>query len=221
MAGGMILIGLLLVFLPVDAAMVLHGITQAAANGWRAWLWRAHIRWRVAGCYAAGAIVAAAVFSAAQLAPSKPEALIVLGLLSLLGLCLPARYAPDITLSRNGIACGVVCTVLQLTAGVSGAVLDVCFVRSELGRKEMIATKAVVQLLGHLIKIAYFGQLLAEGGSTVAPAAMALAVVLAVLGTQLSRKVLARISDAQFRGWTRVLIAVVSGCCLVQGLWLL
>ena len=36
MAGGMLLIGFLLVFLPVPVAMVFHGVIQIAANGWRA-----------------------------------------------------------------------------------------------------------------------------------------------------------------------------------------
>src|SRR4051794_41871999 len=43
MAGGMILIGVLLMLMPLPTAMVLHAITQMASNGWRAFLWRAHI----------------------------------------------------------------------------------------------------------------------------------------------------------------------------------
>ena len=43
MAGGLILIGVLLTILPLPSAMVLHAITQMASNGWRALLWRAHI----------------------------------------------------------------------------------------------------------------------------------------------------------------------------------
>ena len=40
MAGGMILMGILLAMMPLPQAMMLHGITQLSANGWRAWLWR-------------------------------------------------------------------------------------------------------------------------------------------------------------------------------------
>ena len=36
MAGGLILIGVLLALLPLPTAMVLHAITQMASNGWRA-----------------------------------------------------------------------------------------------------------------------------------------------------------------------------------------
>ena len=51
MAGGIILIGLLLVLLPVQAAMVLHGITQLASNAWRAVTWRKSVRWDIAAVY--------------------------------------------------------------------------------------------------------------------------------------------------------------------------
>ena len=41
MAGGMILIGVLLTFMPLPTAMVLHAITQMASNGWQ--IGRAHV----------------------------------------------------------------------------------------------------------------------------------------------------------------------------------
>jgi uncharacterized membrane protein YfcA len=47
MAGGMLLIGFLLMMLPVPVAMVFHGVIQIAANGWRSYLWRRHINWAV------------------------------------------------------------------------------------------------------------------------------------------------------------------------------
>src|SRR5262245_23442125 len=89
MAGGMILLGILLAMLPVATAMVLHGITQLASNGWRAWLWRAHIKWPIVGTYAGGAVVVAGLaFAAGQLAPSKATAFIALGLMPFIGLIL-------------------------------------------------------------------------------------------------------------------------------------
>ena len=55
MAGGMLLIGFLLMFLPVPVAMVFHGVIQIAANGWRTWLWRHHVRWSVVLQFGSGA----------------------------------------------------------------------------------------------------------------------------------------------------------------------
>ena|SRR5438552_12395230 len=54
MAGGMMLMGVLLTLLPLPAAMMLHGIAQLASNGWRALLLRQQIDWRIVSGYAAG-----------------------------------------------------------------------------------------------------------------------------------------------------------------------
>ena len=71
MAGGLILIGVLLTILPLPSAMVLHAITQMASNGWRAFLWRAHIRWRPVFVYLIGCGAALAVWSIARYVPDK------------------------------------------------------------------------------------------------------------------------------------------------------
>src|SRR3546814_1021524 len=63
MAGGMVLVGVLLAVLPVPEAMALHAVTQMASNGWRAVLWWRHVRWRVVAAYLAGCAVALAVWS--------------------------------------------------------------------------------------------------------------------------------------------------------------
>ena len=44
MAGGLVLVGVLLVLLPVPDAMALHAVTQIASNAWRATLWWRRIR---------------------------------------------------------------------------------------------------------------------------------------------------------------------------------
>jgi len=219
MAGGMILMGILLALMPVAAAMVLHGVTQMASNGWRAWLWRAHIRWPIVASYAVGSILATLAFTAAQVVPSKPVVLIVIGLTPFVGLILPSRVVPDPTRRLQGVGCGAICTVLMLLAGVSGPIFDVFFVRSRLDRKEMIATKGAIQMFGHFLKVAYFGQFLSVGSADIAPAALVLALALPAIGTHLSRRVLDAMSDAQFRRWTRGLIVAVAAVYLVQGFY--
>ena len=44
MVGGLVLMGILLMLLPVPLAMSLHAVTQMASNGWRAVLWRERVR---------------------------------------------------------------------------------------------------------------------------------------------------------------------------------
>src|SRR4051794_41909498 len=79
MAGGLILIGVLLTLMPLPSAMVLHAITQMASNGWRAFLWRSHIRVRaVLGDLISWAL-APGVWSITRFVPGKPIPLLPLG----------------------------------------------------------------------------------------------------------------------------------------------
>ena len=220
MAGGMILMGILLAFMPIAPAMVLHGLVQIASNGWRAFQWRSHIAWRIVLHYAAGAAVAAATVGVMAVVASKPIALITVGLSPLLGLLLPGRLAPDIGKPSHGHGCGALCTLLQLVAGVSGPILDMFFVGSTLTSRQIVATKAAVQILGHSMKAAYFGHLLA-GGEAVSLMAIVVAIPLAMAGTHLSRFVLEIISETQFRIWSRYVISAVSVVYLIQGVVLL
>ena len=224
MAGGMILMGVLLALLPLPAAMMLHGITQMAANGWRAWLWRTHVNWRVIRGYALGALLALAAFIVLQLVVSKPVAYLLLGVTPFISVMLPRRLALNVDHRGHPLFCGVICTGLQLLAGVSGPLLDVFFVQSAMDRRGVVATKAMSQTLGHLIKIIYFGGISAMSSSVTAGLSLPLiaaCVVLAFTGTSFSRRVLDKMSDANFRQWTQGTVLTMGVIYLASGLWLL
>jgi uncharacterized membrane protein YfcA len=222
MAGGMILMGVLLALLTVPQAMVLHGVTQLASNGWRAVLWRREIDWRVFRGNAWGAAAALAAFALVQLVASKPVALLVLGITPFIGLALPEKLVLDVRKRGHPFLCGVICTGLQLIAGVSGPILDVFFVRSRMDRRAVVATKASIQSLGHVIKIAYFGGLVAASQRGTVDLRLALLMVaLAIAGTTLSRRVLERLSDASFRQWTRWAVMTMGIAYLATGAWML
>jgi uncharacterized membrane protein YfcA len=221
MAGGLILMGVLLAVMSVPAAMMLHGITQLASNGWRAFLWRGHVDWRVFRGYLYGSLVVTALFAAFQFVVSKPIALIVMGLTPFLALLLPERLHLNVERRGHASACGAVCTVLSLTAGVSGPILDVFFVRSKMTRHAVVATKATTQSLSHLLKIAYFGGILTVGRGQVEFWLGAMMVALAFLGTTLSTRVLEKMNDAAFRLWTRRVVMVIGIAYLASGILLL
>ena len=226
MAGGMILMGVLLALLPLPAAMMLHGIAQLASNGGRAWLWRREVNWRIFRGYAMGAMVALALFLGVLLVVSKPVAYILLGLTPFVSFALPKRLALNVDHRGHSFGCGVVCMALQLLAGVSGPLLDVFFVQSKMERRGVVATKAMSQTLGHVIKIIYFGGIGVASASGDAVAGLSLAlivacVLLAFTGTTLSRRVLEKISDANFRNWTQWTVWTMGVFYLGNGLWLL
>jgi uncharacterized protein len=225
MAGGMILMGVLLALLPVTAAMMLHGITQMASNGWRAWLWRDHINWRVFGGYALGALCALALFFAFQFVVTKPVAYLLLGATPFVSFILPPKLALNVDRAYQPFACGGVCTSVQMLAGVSGPLLDVFFVKSSMDRKQVVATKAMSQTFGHLLKIIFFGTVsfIAVGRATdgLTPILMLSCVAFAFVGTTLSKRVLEKMTDANFRQWTQWTVLTMGVIYLAWGAWLL
>jgi uncharacterized membrane protein YfcA len=221
MAGGMILMGILLAVMPLPVAMMLHGITQLASNAWRAALWRKQVDWRVFRGYMYGAIATTVFFMVVKLVVSKPVALIAMGFTPFVTLALPEKLHLNVERRGHATACGVICSTLSLTAGVSGPILDVFFVRSRMGRHAVIATKAMTQSLSHILKIAYFGAFVAVEGGNVHPGLAAIMVVLAFTGTSLSKHVLARMNDQSFRFWTRWTVMTLGLFYLASGVAML
>jgi uncharacterized membrane protein YfcA len=216
MAGGLLLMGVLLLVLPTAVAFVVHGLLQLVANGWRALLHRAHIRWRVIAWYTVGAAVAAALLAVLSWIPSKPVIYLVLGLVPGL-VWLPRSWlALDITRPPQAVAAGLLTTGVNLVAGVAGPLLDVFFVRAELGRHAVVATKAATQALAHLAKVAVYGAVLGAGGPGVPWLVVLLGVPLSVLGTALGARLLDRMTDATFASTTRWVVTGIGAAYLLQ-----
>ena len=220
LAGGLVLMGALLLFLPVANAMVLHATTQIASNGSRAFLWRKHTHYGIFGRYLMGGAVAFAVFAAIRFVPDRALVLFALGLMPFVGLALPERIAPRADRPFGSELSGFIGTALQLISGVSGPVLDIFLVRSNLDRRAIVATKAMCQTATHALKLVYFGGLIGAGFGDVPPVVVVAAMVLAVVGTNLARSVLERLSDVQFRRWMRALMIAIGTFYMAQGIHL-
>ena len=221
MAGGLILLGVLLLFMDVVPAMVLFGTIQMAANGWRALLWRAHVQWNIVGRFIVGATAAFFVMRLVAFIPDKALLYIGLGLIPFAADALPARYQPDITRPSGPYVCGLVIMVLQLIAGAAGHILDMFFQRSGLDRRGIVGTKAVCQTIAHLFRVLYFGSLASAFTIDIPVWAYAAAIALAFTGTTLASYVLESMTDANFRAWARRILLIVSASFLARGLWLL
>jgi uncharacterized membrane protein YfcA len=223
MAGGMLLIGFLLWVLPVPVAMVFHGVIQIAANAWRAWLWRYHVKWSVVLQFGLGSAASLIVFSSLAFVPDKAMVLLAVGLTPFIALAMPQRIAPDIERGGQAFMAGAIGGALQLVSGVTGPLLDIFYVRTGMTRQMNVSTKAAAQVLGHLTKVTYFGALVADPGGRDLEQwlVMAFAAGFAVLGTTLSRSFLDRMSDRQFYYWTRRVILAIGMVYVGQGIWLM
>lgn len=230
MAGGIVLMGMFLVVLPVSSAMMLHGTTQAVSNGYRAFLTRDHIVWSVLSFYIVGAIASLGALGAISFVPDKALVFICVGAVPFVAAALPTRFALDITKPGMPVIGGFIITLINLIAGVAGPLLDAFFVKSDLTRHQIVATKAITQTLSHLLKLVYFGVLVrqvaieANGELATLPWWLYVMVIpCAMLGTTLGTKVLDKISDTNFRKWSQWIILTLGAISIARGvsLWVL
>lgn len=220
MAGGLILMGVLLALLPLPAAMTLHAVTQMASNGWRGLLWWRHVRWRAAVTFLSGSGLAFVVWSQWRYIPSTPVAFILLGLSPFVIRLVPPGLKPDPERITHGLVYGSASMTLMLFAGVSGPLIDAYFLGRTLDRRQIVATKAACQTVSHGAKLVYFGGLVDQAASLDVLMAAA-AITASMVGTSLARPVLEGLSEAQYRQWASWIIAAIATVYLVQGGYLL
>ena len=219
MAGGMVLLGVLLVFFDVATGMVLFSLIQLATNGWRSLHYRQYVLWPVFWWYVLGGVLAFAFMRTIAFVPNKAMVYLGLGLLPFMVEVLPPSMRPNIEWRGVPFFTGVLTTIIQFLAGVGGLFLDIFFQKSRLDRKTTNATKAVTQTFSHVLRAAYFGSLAGIGDLRVEH--WAPAMVLAVAGSMLAPYVLERMTDDSFRQWTRGIIFTLATVYLLRGGWLL
>ncbi len=216
MAGGLILMAILISLQPVATAMVVHGVVQAVANGSRTLFLLRHVYWALLPPYLVGASVALAAFIALALVPDQATVLIVIGAFPWLARVLPRLNRLDVTRPVTAATSGLVVTTAQLFAGVSGPLLDIFYLQARLNRYQIIATKALTQTLGHLLKLFYYGVLISMEEAVPVWFLLA-AVVAAVIGTRIGTGLLTGFTDAQFRRVTGWVILGIGTLCMVEG----
>src|SRR5712692_2181254 len=219
MAGGMVLLGVLLNYFDVATGMILFSIIQLFANGWRVVQWRPYVLWPIFGWYLVGSVISVAAMWMIAFVPDKATVYLALGLLPFAVEALPAALRPNIEWRGVPFLTGVVTTIIQILAGVGGLFLDIFFQKSTLDRKTTNATKAVAQSFSHIVRALYFGSLSGVGDLPVW--AIGPAILLAIAGTSLAPYVIERMTDHGFRQWTKVIIFAISSIYLVRAAWLI
>lgn len=219
MAGGIIFMGVLNTLVPVATAMMIHGAVQMVSNGYRAFLWRSHIDWHIFRRYARGSIAAVVLLFALSWRPDRHTVYLLLGLVTLL-VWLPKSVADlDIRKPFQAEGAGFVVQGLNTVAGVAGPLLDQFFVRTAMTRHEIVATKAVTQVLAHFVKIVFWSLpvIRATGVSALPPAWLVLAAIpLSMAGTTLGGKVLDRMSDVNFKRGMKYLLTAIGAVMLMK-----
>lgn len=220
MAGGLVLLAILLALLPVATAIAVQGAIQIVANGSRAWFSREHIDWRVLGVITTGLAASAAALYILRYTPDLAAVCLAIGLMPIL-VWIPRDWlALDAQKPLHAFFCGFFGGGLNLAVGVSGPTVDIFFIRTSMDRRKIIATKAATQVISHASKVVFYGGLASAMGQ--GDWLMVLvAAPFAVAGTNLGYHILQRMSDDGFRRYTRWVVTAIGLFYFVRGLSLL
>lgn len=218
--GGVAMLALMGLFLPIAALIPVHGAVQLGSNTGRAWHQRADIRFDVALPFVAGSLLGAV--AGAFLVVQLPDALLRL-VLGLFIIAVTWTKIPGVDrLGRAGLAAGsAALALLTMFVGATGPLLSAFFVQIfAADRRALVATHAAGMTLQHALKVVVFG--LAGFAFWQWLPLIAAMVASSFLGTVCGTNMLARLSEESFRKWFRIgitLLAVEMAARGVYGLW--
>lgn len=220
MAGGLVLLWFLLLIFPAGTAMAVHGVIQLTANGSRAWLSRRFIIWRIVALMTLGVLSAAGLLLLFSYSANVTTVSLLIGLMPILVWMPKGWFHLDANRPSHALCCGIAAGGLTIAAGVSGPLIDLSFVRSQMDRRQVVATKAMIQVVAHSIKIIFYlgsALTLSAGEWSI----VLLAAPFAIFGTHTGHRILQRLTDANFRIWTRWIITGIGIFYFLQGIFLL
>ncbi len=206
--GGVAMLALLGLFVPVASLIPVHGAVQLGSNTGRAWHQRANVRLDVAWPFIAGSVVGA--IGGAFLVVQLPDALLKLVLGGFLIVLTWARIPGIDRINRAGLAFfSVGIALLSMLVGATGPLVSVVFAQFfRHDRKALVATHAAGMTAQHFLKIVVFG--LAGFAFWDWLPLIAAMIFSGYLGTVYGTRLLEDLPEETFRKWFRIGISVLA-----------
>ena len=214
--GGIAMLALLGLFVPVAALIPVHGSVQLGSNTGRAWHQRANIRRDIALPFVAGSVVGA-IFGA-FLVVQLPDALLKLLLGGFIIGIVWVKIPGIDRLSRAGlVAASGGLALLSMFVGATGPLMSVILAQMlSSDRKALVATHAAAMTVQHGLKVVVFG--LAGFAFWNWLPLIALMIGSGFLGTVYGTTLLDRLPEESFRRWFRIGVSVLALDLLRQGI---
>ncbi|UUP17754.1 sulfite exporter TauE/SafE family protein [Nitratireductor thuwali] len=214
--GGVAMLALLGLFVPVSALIPVHGAVQLGSNTGRAWHQRDHIRYSIAAPFILGSLAGAA--AGAYVVVQLPDAVLKLVLGVFVIAVTWTRIPGAARLSRAGMALGsAVLALATMFVGATGPLLSAFFAQIiPDDRKALVATHAAGMTLQHALKIVAF----ALAGFAFARWLPLIAVMVAsgYLGTIYGSRLLEKLPEESFRRWFRAGLTLLALDLIRRGL---
>lgn len=198
MLGGMILMGVLLVFFDAVEAICIQGFIQFVANFQRYYQLRSHVNVKTLIRYGVGALIAFVVLNFISFKPKEIYIYAFMSLIAMMG-AFRVKFPFDLKNMRVSFVSGLSVTAMQI-GGVVGPVLDIVFQAKKYSRYEVIGTKAAMISMSHILKVLFMFQLIGirELPKKIPIQIIFYSVLASILGTYAGKKILDKISDNTF-----------------------
>ncbi len=222
LAGGTVLLAVMLLFFEPAAAVPLHGVIQLLSNGGRTVVQRRHVAWSVVGWYSLFLLPLA--LAGARVAVAMPAALgtTLIGAFVLVATLQPGwlRMRPTGAggEARRFALIGAVAGFLGSLVGAVGPLVAPFVLHLGLSRRGIVGTAAACQGAGHLAKVAAFGWVGFSYGEHLG-LLMAMSI-LVVAGTAAGSRLLDRLDEVFFTRLYRTVLVLVALRLVSSALWM-
>jgi uncharacterized protein len=208
MGGGTILLAVMASVVETSSVVPLHAGVQLVSNSTRLILFFKHIRWKILLLFIIGIIPGALVGIYVFRSIDKDIVKLLMGVFILLVTYLP-KSKRQVKVSYNlFIPVGLVAGLIGIFFGAIGPFIAPFFVRKDILKEELVATKAACQAVTHVIKIFLFGFIginVMDMWKVFLPLC-----AMVIIGTMIGKKFLGRMSDKFFKKLFKALLTVIS-----------
>ena len=197
MAGGVTLLSIMTLFLPYNQLIPIHGAVQLISNSTRSLALKKDIIWPVFKWYLVGLPAGTFIATAALKHIGQQEWALLLVVALIWYVLIKPKKLPELRLPLWGFGLlAFFVGLLNPVVGATGPLQASFFIRSDWKKEQIIATKAAVQALGHILKIPAFLYL---SFNYFAHSQLILGMALGVfIGTHVGVKILKKINDKTF-----------------------
>lgn len=220
LAGGVLLLGGLLLVLDPIAAIPVHGVAQLTSNASRAFFQRAHIRWNAVRPFLL-LLVPGGLLGVLALEHIPPDlGRLAIGVFALLAIWLPRWFRVQEAhegqpIRGRFVVAGGLAGVANMIFGATGPLCAPFVLSMGVDRLATVATLAMCQGAGHMMKVAVF----TVRGFRFEEYALGLGILClsTVIGTAIGSRLLHRVSELWFRRGIRIAVTAVAIRLVWQG----
>lgn len=216
LGGGLLLIAILPNFLPLNALIPVHGLTQMTSNLSRAYFGYKAIQFQVVPKFLLGSLLGIALFASILSLISLQYVPLLIGCYILLSLW-SVRFNEKIKRYESYFLAGFFQTGLSMVVGATGPLTMTLLLKDFNDKHKVVATGALLMSLTHLLKVfvfVFFGFVFFDYLSVI----VAL-IIGAVLGSFIGTKLRHKIDGKKFTMILKILLSLLALKLIVEVLF--